>query len=84
MAVMTERSADNTAIRPFTIDIPEADLEDLRARIAATRWPEKEPVEDASQGVQLATMQALARYWHDEYDWRKCEARLNAVPQFVT
>ena len=84
MAVTVERPADNTAIRPFTIEIPEADLEDLRARIAATRWPEKETVEDPSQGVQLATMQALARYWADEYDWRKCEARLNAYPQFIT
>jgi pimeloyl-ACP methyl ester carboxylesterase len=84
MAVTVERPADNTAIRPFTIDIPEADLEDLRARIAGTRWPEKETVEDQSQGVQLATMQALARYWADEYDWRKCEARLNAYPQFIT
>jgi pimeloyl-ACP methyl ester carboxylesterase len=84
MAVMVERPADNTAIRPFTIDIPEADLEDLRARIKATRWPEQEGVEDASQGVQLATIQALARYWADEYDWRKCEARLNAYPQFIT
>ena len=84
MAVMTERPADGTAIRPFTIDIPEADLEDLRARIAATRWPEKESVEDGSQGVQLAMIQAVARYWLNEYDWRKCEAKLNAVPQFVT
>ena len=84
MAVMVERPAENTAIRPFTIDIPEAGLEDLRARIAATRWPEKETVEDPSQGVQLATIQALARYWADEYDWRKCEARLNAYPQFIT
>jgi pimeloyl-ACP methyl ester carboxylesterase len=84
MAVTTEASTDATAIRPFKIDIPEADLEDLHARIAATRWPEKEPVDDLSQGVQLATVQALARYWHDEYDWRKCEARLNAVPQFIT
>jgi len=84
MAVMTEKSADATAIRPFTIDIPEADLEDLRARIAATRWPEKETVDDDSQGVQLATMQALARYWVDEYDWRKCEAKLNSVPNFIT
>src|ERR1044072_2524170 len=84
MAVMTERSAGDTTIRPFTIDIPEAELEDLRARIAATRWPEKEGVEDASQGVQLATMQALARYWLTEYDWRQCEARLNTVPQFVS
>jgi pimeloyl-ACP methyl ester carboxylesterase len=84
MAVMTERSAGDTTIRPFTIEIPEADLEDLRARLAATRWPEKEGVEDASQGVQLATIQAIARYWLTEYDWRRCEARLNAVPQFIT
>ena len=84
MAVKTEKSADATAIRPFTVEIPEADLDDLRARIAATRWPEKETVEDQSQGVQLATMQALARYWADEYDWRKCEAKLNALPQFIT
>src|SRR5213080_1490592 len=83
MPVTTEKTADATAIRPFTIDVPEADLEDLRARIAATRWPEKEGVDDASQGVQLAMIQAVARYWHDEYDWRKCEARLNAVPQFI-
>src|SRR5215210_7697887 len=84
MALMTERSAGDTTIRPFTIEIPEAELEDLRARIAATRWPEKEGVEDASQGVPLATMQAIARYWETEYDWRRCEARLNAVPQFIT
>ena len=84
MAVMVERPADNTAVRPFRIEIPEADLEDLRARIAATRWPEKETVEDPSQGVQLAMLQALARYWETEYDWRKCEARLNAYPQFIT
>src|SRR3954465_7193720 len=84
MSVTTDRTAEATAIRPFTIDVPEADLEDLRARIAATRWPEKETADDAPQGVQRATIQAVARYWHDEYDWRKCEARLNAVPQFVT
>ena len=84
MSVTTEKTTDATAIRPFTIETPEADLDDLRARLAATRWPEKEGVEDASQGVQLATIQAVARYWHDEYDWRKCEARLNAVPQFIT
>jgi pimeloyl-ACP methyl ester carboxylesterase len=84
MAVMTERSAGDTTIRPFTIEIPEAELEDLRARLAATRWPEKEGVEDGAQGVQLAMLQALARYWAEEYDWRKCEARLNAVPQFIT
>jgi len=84
MSVTTGKSTDASAIRPFTIEIPEADLEDLRARIAATRWPEKETVDDASQGVQLATMQALARYWADEYDWRKCEAKLNSVPNFIT
>ena len=84
MAATVETTAGKTAIRPFTIEIPEADLEDLRARIAAARWPEKEPVDDLSQGVPLATLQTIARYWHDEYDWRKCEARLNAVPQFVT
>src|SRR3954463_1339881 len=84
MAVMIDKPAGDTTIRPFTVEIPEADLEDLRARIAATRWPGKETVDDASQGVQLATMQALARYWADEYDWRKCEARLNAYPQFIT
>ena len=74
----------DTVLRPFTIETPEADLEDLRARLAATRWPEKEGVDDPSQGVQLATMQALARYWQTEYDWRKCEARLNSVPNFIT
>ena len=84
MVVTTAKSADATAIRPFTIETPEADLDDLRARIAATRWPEKEPVEDRSQGVQLATMQALVRYWATEYDWRKCEARLKALPHFIT
>ena len=84
MTVTVEKSADATAIRPFTIETPEADLEDLRARIAATRWPEKEPVDDQSQGVQLATMQELARYWATDYDWRRCEAELNALPQFIT
>src|SRR3954451_3390939 len=84
MTVTTERNTDAVAIRPFTIDVPEADLENMRARIAATRWPEKETVDDASQGVQLEMMQALARYWHDEYDWRECEAKLNSMPQFLT
>jgi hypothetical protein len=84
MAVTTERSADTVALRPFTIQVPEKDLEDLRARVAATRWPEKETVDDASQGVQLATMEALARYWETDYDWRKCEAKLNSVPNFIT
>jgi pimeloyl-ACP methyl ester carboxylesterase len=84
MTATVDKSAAETAVRPFTIEIPRADLEDLRSRIAATRWPEKETVDDQSQGVPLATMQAVARYWHDKYDWRKCEERLNAVPQFVT
>src|SRR4051812_5104915 len=73
-----------TAIRPFRVDVPEADLIDLRQRITATRWPEKETVNDASQGVPLATMQKLAHYWATEYDWRKVEARLNALPNFIT
>jgi pimeloyl-ACP methyl ester carboxylesterase len=84
MPVATEKPAAAPAIRPFTIETPEADLEELRSRITATRWPEKETVEDQSQGVQLATMQKLARYWAEEYDWRKCEERLNALPQFIT
>jgi hypothetical protein len=71
-------------VRPFTVEISDAEVEDLRARILGTRLPEKEPVEDASQGVQLATMQALVRYWGTEYDLRRVEARLNALPQFVT
>jgi hypothetical protein len=79
MSVTTERAADDQAIRPFTIETPQADLDDLRARIAATRWPEKEPVADISQGPPLATMQALARYWATEYDWRKCEEKLKAT-----
>jgi pimeloyl-ACP methyl ester carboxylesterase len=84
MPVMTEKPAGATAIRPFTIEIPEADLEELRARIAATRWPDKETVADQSQGVQLETIQALARYWERDYDWRKVEAKLKALPQFIT
>jgi pimeloyl-ACP methyl ester carboxylesterase len=73
-----------TDIRTFRIDIADEQIDDLRGRIAATRWPSKELVEDRSQGVQLATMKELARYWTTEYDWRKCEARLNALPQFTT
>jgi len=79
----TDKQVD-TELRPFTIETPEADLEDLRARIAATRWPDKETVDDLSQGVQLATMQALAGYWATEYDWRKCEKRLQSLPHYVT
>jgi pimeloyl-ACP methyl ester carboxylesterase len=74
----------DTAIRPFTVNVPEADLVDLRRRIAATRWPTNELVEDRSQGVQLATLRALAEYWTTEHDWRACEAKLNALPQFKT
>src|SRR5437867_9535566 len=73
-----------TEIRPFQFDIPEGALEDLRRRIEATRLPSKELVEDRSQGVQLATIQQLATYWATEYDWRKAEAKLNALPQFTT
>src|SRR5829696_1097753 len=71
-------------VRPFRIDVPEEDLLDLRRRIADTQWPEKETVADESQGVPLATIQELARYWTTEYDWRTCEAKLNALPQFMT
>jgi hypothetical protein len=73
-----------TAIRPFHVSFAETELADLRRRINATKWPERENVADQSQGVQLATMQKLARYWATSYDWRKCEAKLNALPQFVT
>jgi pimeloyl-ACP methyl ester carboxylesterase len=83
MSVTTERSAA-AAIRPFHVDIPDEALEDLRRRIAATRLPSKELVPDRSQGVQLETIQELARYWATEYDWPRCEARLNALPQFKT
>jgi len=79
-----EQAADKNMICTFRVNVPEAELTELRRRINATKWPEKETVADASQGVQLATMQRLARYWATEYDWRKCEARLNAYPQFIT
>jgi pimeloyl-ACP methyl ester carboxylesterase len=75
---------DKVAIRPFQVTVPDEALTDLRRRINETKWPEREPVADASQGVQLATMQKLARYWATEYDWRKIEAKLNAYPQFIT
>ena len=80
----TPETAERTAIRQFEIDVPEAELTELRRRVNATRWPERETVGDQSQGVQLATVQQLARYWATEYDWRKCERRLNAVPNFMT
>jgi pimeloyl-ACP methyl ester carboxylesterase len=86
---MTQTSAkqqhsDKNAIRPFQVNFPEAELTELRRRINATRLPEKETVADFSQGVPLATVQKLARYWATDYDWRKCEARLNALPNFIT
>ena len=81
----TQRGSEQAdAIRPFNVNFPEAELTELRRRINATKWPERETVADASQGVQLATSQALARYWGTDYDWRKCEARLNALPNFIT
>ncbi len=87
---MTQTSAtrqevtDNTAIRPFQVGFPEADLTELRRRINATKWPERETVSDITQGVPLATMQKLANYWGTEYDWRKCEMKLQALPNFIT
>ena len=83
-AVSQQTGSDKTAIRPFQVNVPEAELTELRRRINATKWPERETVTDASQGVQLATIQALARYWATEYDWRKIEAKMNALPQFMT
>src|ERR687894_515490 len=80
-----ETSMARTEVRPLpTINVPEAALVDLRRRIAATQWPEKETVADQSQGVQLAMIQELARYWATDYDWRKVEAKLKALPQFMT
>ena len=74
----------DTTIRPFEVHVPEEDLADLRRRVAATQWPEKETVADQSQGVPLAMIQELARYWATDYDWRQCETKLNALPQFIT
>ena len=81
---MTSKVGATAAVRPFHVEVPEDDLADLRRRINATRWPSEELVDDRSQGVQLATMRELARYWATDYDWRKAEARLNALPQFTT
>src|SRR5262245_44959184 len=77
-------AADDNTIRPFKVNVPEEQLVDLRRRIAATRWPDRETVADESQGAQLTKFQELVRYWGTDYDWRKCEARLNALPQFIT
>jgi pimeloyl-ACP methyl ester carboxylesterase len=86
MAVSTRSSESTTSdlVRPFRFEVAEAALVDLRNRIAATRWPERETVTDDSQGVPLATIQELARHWGTDYDWSKCQERLNSLPQFVT
>jgi pimeloyl-ACP methyl ester carboxylesterase len=84
MTVTSDRPSGAATIRPFSVEIPEAEIDDLRRRVHATRLPEKEPVDDASQGVQLATMRELVRYWGSEYDLRRIERRLNALPQFLT
>jgi pimeloyl-ACP methyl ester carboxylesterase len=83
-AVPQRRSSDQTAVRPFHVSFPDAELTELRRRVKATRFPERETVDDDSQGVQLATVQALASYWGKDYDWRKAEAKLNSYPQFIT
>jgi pimeloyl-ACP methyl ester carboxylesterase len=83
-ATMPQPDTDATAIRPFHVHFSEEALTDLRRRVAATQWPEQETVTDDSQGVQLETMKKLAHYWQTDYDWRKCEAKLNALPQFIT
>ncbi len=80
----SKQAENKNAIRPFHVNFAEAELTDLRRRINATKWPERETVTDQSQGVQLATIQALARYWATDYDWRKIEAKMNALPQFMT
>jgi pimeloyl-ACP methyl ester carboxylesterase len=82
--VARQTTTDKTAVRPFHVSIPEAELVEMRKRIKATRWPERETVTDESQGVKLSMMQDLARYWATDYDWRKVESRLNALPQFIT
>jgi hypothetical protein len=76
--------ADGEVLRPFTIHVPQGELDDLRRRLVATRWPDKETVADQSQGARLGNMQELVRYWATDYDWRRAEARLNALPQFLT
>jgi pimeloyl-ACP methyl ester carboxylesterase len=83
-AVAQSKGSDTTAIRPFQVNFPEAKLADLRKRINATVWPDKETVSDESEGIQLATMQKLARYWGTDYDWHRCESKLNAVSNFIT
>jgi hypothetical protein len=85
MTDLTQQTrSDKTSIRPFHVDVPDAELTEPRRRINTTKWPDRETVRGASQGVQLATIQALTRYWATDYDWRKIEAKLNALPQFMT
>jgi hypothetical protein len=83
-ATPTVAENNDTAIRPFRVKVPQADIADLRRRLAATRWPDKETVADESQGAKLAKLQELVRYWGTDYDWRKAEAKLNTFPQFKT
>ena len=80
----TPSPSTDTAVRPFRVDVPGEEIADLQRRVAATRWPSAELVADRSQGVQLATIQELARYWATDYDWREGEAKLNSLPQFTT
>jgi hypothetical protein len=82
--ISAQETREDVAVRPFHVSFPPSDLEELRRRVEATRWPEQETVADDSQGVPLAMMQTLARYWSTDYDWSTCEARLNALPNFVT
>src|SRR5688572_23912687 len=84
MSAVVQESSGSTAVRPFRVTVSDAELADLRRRVKATQFPEKEPVDDNSQGVPLATMRKLASYWATEYDWRKVEAKLNSYPQFIT
>src|SRR5262245_57588639 len=83
-SALRDQPSTGKDLRPFELAIPDADIDDLQRRLTATRWPARELVADHSQGVQLATMQALVRAWQSDYDWRRCEARLNAYPNFVT
>ena len=84
LPTQAQAATANEAIRPFKVSFPEDELDELRKRIKATRWPERETVSDDSQGVPLAMIQELARYWATDYDWRQCETKLNALPQFIT
>ena len=83
-AALEQVSLDRSAVRPFRAQVPQSELDDMVRRIKATRWPDRETVNDRSQGVQLKNLQEIVRYWGTDYDWRKAEARLNALPQFIT